>query len=350
MGGETLSSELHDEKKAADIVVSSRVRLARNFENYNFSHVERKTNGEEIVEKVYLAIVKGSREYEEEFNLIKIENISKIDRLRYVEKHLISIMLSNNTKTGAFVLNREETISIMINEEDHVRIQCIVPGLQLDEALASAYIIDDLIEKDMPYEFHEKFGYLSSCPTNIGTGLRASVMLHLPVLSNVGYIGGIKRVAGQIGLAVRGIYGEGTEAKGNLFQISNQITLGISEEETLKNLKNTVVQIIQKESALREKLLLEKKDEVEDNVFRALGILKNARIITTNEAMKLISSLKLGIALNLIREISLEEVDLLIASIQVGYLHKHFKENLVEKERDIKRAEIIREKLNRRRK
>ncbi|MGV8145221.1 MAG: protein arginine kinase [Alkaliphilus sp.] len=340
-----MPSDRHTENKETDIVVSSRVRLARNFENYNFSHLVRQTNEEEIIEKIHAAIVNGSKKIKDEFSLIKIANISKTDRLSYIEKHLISIMLSKNIKTGAFVLNKEETISVMINEEDHVRIQCILPGLQLEKALDRAYKIDDLIERNMTYDFDEKLGYLSSCPTNIGTGLRASVMLHLPVLNNVGYIGGIKRVAGQIGLAVRGIYGEGTEAKGNLFQISNQITLGITEEETLKNLRSTVVQIIQKENSLRDKLLQEKKDEIEDSVFRALGILRNARIITSNEAMKLISNLKLGVAMNLVEDISLEEIDQLIQTIQVGYLHKYYKKVLTEKERDVKRAEIIRERI-----
>ncbi|MCD5413713.1 MAG: protein arginine kinase [Clostridiales bacterium] len=345
IGGETVPSDAYEIKKEADIVVSSRVRLARNFENLSFPLLNKNTNEDEIIEKIYLAIAEGDESRKDEFALITIANIDKIDRLNYVEKHLISIMLSKNIRTGAFVLSKDETISIMINEEDHVRIQCILPDLQLEKALEETYKIDDLIEKRMTYDFDEKFGYLSSCPTNIGTGLRASVMLHLPVLNNIGYITGIRRVAGQIGLAVRGIYGEGTEAKGNLFQISNQITLGISEEETLKNLKNTVVQIIQKESTLREKLLLEKKDDIEDSVFRALGILKNARIITSNEAMKLISNLKLGVALNIIQEISFKKIDQLMAIIQVGYLHKHYKKDLTEKERDIKRAEIIREKV-----
>lgn len=336
---------LKDTGPQSDIVISSRVRMARNFEGFPFTHNLNQDLAQGVIKKVHESILTANTTLKEDFKLIAMKDIDEINRLNYVEKHLISPELARNVETGSVILNNEETISIMLNEEDHIRIQCMFPGLQLEEAWDTADKIDDLIEEKINYAFDEELGYLTSCPTNLGTGVRASVMLHLPALSLTGYIKGILRAAGQIGLAVRGIYGEGSESLGNLYQISNQVTLGVTEEEIIGNLNDVTLQIIGKERVARENLLNIKKYELEDRVFRSFGILKNARIITANEAMKLISDVKLGVNLKLIDDLSIEKLNCIMAMIQPGFLQKYYQVSLGNNERDIKRAELIRRNL-----
>ncbi|MCC5910778.1 MAG: protein arginine kinase [Clostridiaceae bacterium] len=333
---------LNETGPQADIVISSRVRVARNVDGLSFPRDLGEVASNNIKQKVYDAVSNANAILREEFKLIAMGDIGEIDRLNYIERHLISPDLAENTTTGNVILNQEETISLMIHEEDHIRIQCLLPGLQLEKSWDIANKIDDLLEERINYAFDEELGYLTACPTNLGTGIRASVMLHLPALSLTGYIQGILRAAGQIGLAVRGIYGEGTEFLGNLYQISNQVTLGMMEEEIIGNLNDVTLQIIEKERIARNNLLHTKKIELEDRVFRSFGILKNARKITANEAMQLISDVKLGACLKLIHEIDLEKLNSLIAMIQQGSLQKHFNTSLDPKERDVKRAELIR--------
>lgn len=329
----------------SDIVISSRIRMARNIESMSFPHYLNEEKAKDIVDKVHGTITSGNSSLQKDFKLIKMDEIDLIDRLNYVEKHLISPALAQNTLGGAVLINNEETISIMINEEDHIRIQCLYPGLQLEKCLDMADKIDDLLEENIKYAFDEDLGYLTSCPTNVGTGIRASVMLHLPALSLTGYINGVLHIASKIGLAVRGIYGEGTQYLGNIYQISNQVTLGVSEEEIVTNLHNVTLQVIQNERAAREKLLQSKSIELEDKVFRSYGTLKNARLLTSNEAMQLISDVKLGVNLELINEVSTEKLNELLAIIQPGYLQKHFNTELTGIERDIKRAQLVRENI-----
>lgn len=329
----------------SDIVISSRVRMARNIEEIPFPHSLSEVPAKEVVEKVYHSILVGNTGFKDDFKLIAMKDLEEIDRLNYIEKHLISPDLAKNTVIGNILINTEETISIMINEEDHIRIQCLLPGLQLDQVLDVADKIDDLLEEKINYAFDEELGYLTACPTNLGTGIRASVMLHLPALSLTGYIQAVLRAAGQIGLAVRGMYGEGTEFLGNLYQISNQVTLGVTEREIIRNLNDVTMQIIEKERAARKNLLNTKKIELEDRVFRSFGILKNARKIAGNEAMQLISDVKLGASLGLIEEVKIEKINSLITMIQPGFLQKHYKTALNSIDRDIKRAELIRNTL-----
>ncbi|GAB6085540.1 protein arginine kinase [Alkaliphilus crotonatoxidans] len=329
----------------SDIVISSRVRIARNVAEIPFPQLLDEETGQRVIQQVYEAVIGGNTALKKDFKLIEMKNLNKIDRLNYVEKHLISPDLAKKSPLGGVLVNSEETISILINEEDHVRIQCLLPGLQLEEAWSLADKVDDLIEERVPYAFNEQIGYLTSCPTNLGTGIRASVMMHLPALHMTGYINGVFQASSQIGIAVRGIYGEGTEFLGSIFQISNQVTLGLSEEELIKNLKDVSKQIIQKERMIRENLLNEKRMELEDRVHRAYGILTNARVISTGEAMRYISDVKLGIGMNLVEGVTLEKLNQLMAMIQIGYIQKHFSQELTEAERDIKRAELIRRTL-----
>lgn len=329
----------------SDIVMSSRVRMARNIESISFPHYLDKEEAENVINKVYDATIKGNLCLENEFKLIKMNEIDLIERSNYVERHLISPTLAKNVSGGAVLINNDETVGIMINEEDHIRIQCLYPGLQLEKCFNMANKIDDLLEESIVYAFDEQLGYLTSCPTNIGTGIRTSVMLHLPALSLTGYINGVINTAGKIGLAVRGIYGEGTEYLGDIYQISNQVTLGMSEEEIITNLKDVTLQIIQNEKIAWEKLLETKSIEMEDKVFRSYGTLKNARLLSSKEAMQLISDVKLGVNLKLLNKASIEQLNELITKIQPGYLQKHFKSELIGVERDAKRAQLIRENI-----
>lgn len=326
----------------SDIVISSRIRVARNVEGFSFPHKLQEGMGRDIIDRVYSSVIGGNEGLKDDFSLIHMKDLDKIERLNYIEKHLISPDVARNINSGALVINKDETIAILINEEDHIRIQSLLPGFQIENAWSIADKIDDLIEEQIKYAFDEDLGYLTACPTNLGTGIRVSIMMHLPALNITGYINSILHASSQIGIAVRGIYGEGTEFLGNIFQVSNQKTLGSTEEEIINNLKSVVLQIIQKERLMRNSLIKERKIELEDKVFRSYGILKNARMISLNEAMKLISDIKLGIVLDLIKEVNLESLNHLMTKIQIGYLQKHYRSELTEVERDIKRAEIIR--------
>ena len=327
---------------SSDVVISSRIRLARNIESMPFPQNLNESQGNEIIKRVYHAVVGANESLKNQFQLMEMKNLNRLEKLNYVESNLISPDLLKHDQIGALLASNDEVLSIMINEEDHVRIQCMMPGLQLEAGWDLANKIDDLIEERIKYAYNEKLGYLTSCPTNVGTGIRASVMMHLPVLNMTGYMNNVMKVAGQIGLAVRGIHGEGTEFTGNIYQISNQITLGLTEEEIIKNLQDVVKQIVQQERALRENLLNEKPVELEDRIFRSYGLLKNARLLNSNEAMRLISDLKLGVTLKLIEDISLEQLNELMIMIQVGYIQKYYGGEIGEHERDKKRAELIR--------
>ena len=341
-----MTENLGGKELELDIVISSRVRIARNIKEISFPHYLNKAEAENVISKVYDTIIRGNLSLKNEFKLIKMGEINSIERSNYIEKHLISPALAKNTLSGAVLINNEETISIMINEEDHIRIQCLYPGLQLEKCFDMANKIDDLLEEGIVYAFDEQLGFLTCCPTNVGTGIRTSVMLHLPALSLTKYIDGVINTANKIGLAVRGFYGEGTEYLGDIYQISNQITLGMSEEELITNLKDVTLQIIQNERVAWERLLNSKNIiELEDRIFRSYGILKNARLLSSKEAMKLISDVKLGVNLNLIDGVSIEQLNELITIIQPGYLQKYFKSQLTGIERDIKRAQLTRENI-----
>jgi len=253
--------------------------------------------------------------------------------------------LANESRNGAVILSENESISIMVNEEDHIRIQCLFPGFQLQEAWQLASRIDDIFETHLDYAFDEKYGYLTSCPTNVGTGIRASVMMHLPALVLTQQINRILSAITQVGLAVRGIYGEGSEATGNLFQISNQITLGQSEDEIIDNLYGVAKQIIEHEKAARQKLLQESRIRIVDRVMRSYGILSNAAILDSKEAAQRLSDVRLGIDLGLISDVSGNVMNELMVMMQPGFLQQYSGEKLSADERDIRRAELIRERL-----
>lgn len=324
-----------------DIVISSRVRLARNIEHKPLPQKLDSESGREIVEKVREALEK-----DQTYKLYNIEQLTDKEKKIFVENHLISPDLLKKPKISSFLLREDEKVTVMINEEDHIRIQSLLSGLNLDESFKIANEVDDLIEESLDYSFDEKFGYLTSCPTNVGTGLRASVMVHLPALVLTGHINGILQAVAQLGLAVRGIYGEGTGSLGNMFQISNQITLGESECEIISKIKGIVKQIINKERQSRKLLLNTKKIATEDKIYRSLGILKCARIISSKEAMNLLSDVRLGVGMGILEDIDINLLDNLMIEIQPANIEQSFEEDLNVTQRDIKRADLLREKLN----
>ncbi|MBS4179702.1 protein arginine kinase [Lederbergia citrea] len=340
-----VSSWMSAEGPDSDIILSSRIRLARNLRNYKFPTLFSNDDAREIINKVNEILQAKVFQPYGEMELLQVDELKSLQKRVLVEKHLISPRLADDASHGAVLLSENEDISIMINEEDHVRIQCLFPGLQLTEALERANAIDDILEEKVNYAFDEDLGYLTSCPTNVGTGLRASVMVHLPALILTRQINRIIPAINQLGLVVRGIYGEGSEALGNIFQISNQITLGKSEEDIIGDLTSVVQQIIAQERSAREALVKTSNIQLEDRVYRSYGILANSRIIETKEAAECLSDVRLGIDAGYINHLSKNILNELMILTQPGFLQQYAGGPLRPVERDIKRASFIRERL-----
>lgn len=328
-----------------DVIISSRIRLARNFRNIPFPVRMNREQGEQVIQKSKNAILESNTVLSKDFEFIPMNRLNIIDRQAMVEEHLISPEMLQDTHSRGVLINRDQKISIMVNEEDHLRLQCIFPGLQLDEAWDLANKIDNILEERIEYAYSENYGYLTSCPTNVGTGMRASAMVHLPALAMTGHINSLLSAVSKLGIAVRGLYGEGSEARGNIFQISNQVTLGMSEEETLENLKGIIKQIIEQERIARNKILKESRLKLEDRLYRSFGVFSNARVMSSEEFMKLFSDVKLGVNLGIIKGIPLETINELMIITQPANIMKRYGENLSAEERDVRRAELIREKI-----
>lgn len=320
-------------------VISSRIRLARNIKDYPFPMMLLQEEGSKIINEV-------SEIFKEQPNIsgykINVLNeMNHLNRLAMVEKHLMSPALLNDRNKSALIVSPHKEISIMINEEDHIRIQCIKSGFQLEDAFSAASQIDDVLEDKLEYVFDEKLGFLTSCPTNVGTGLRASVMMHLPGLRMIGELTNMIQTISKLGLTVRGVYGEGSEALGNMFQISNQVTLGASEPDIIKAVKKIIIQIIEKENKARALLLSKDKIYFEDKVYRSYGLLKNARLLNYKESMRLISDVILGVDVGIITETNAKTLHHMIQCVQPASLQILIGEDLDERERSIKRAELI---------
>lgn len=335
-----MSSWYIEEGPESDIVVSSRVRLARNFKDYPFPFRMNKEQGEKIVSSTRNAV--NNSQLASEFLFVDMAGLSLIDRQSLVEKHLISPDLADSKKASAAIVSKDEKISIMINEEDHLRIQCLYPGMQIEKAWELCNKIDVMLENNIEFAFSEKLGYLTCCPTNVGTAMRASYMLHLPALVMTGYISGVLEACTKLGVAVRGIYGENTEAAGAMFQVSNQVTLGQNENEILSNISNISTHIIEQERSLRNELYRQNPYRLEDGIFRSLGILSNARIMSSEEVFKHISQVRLGVTMGLVNGISLTVMNQILLLTQAGSLQKALGQPLSPDERDVKRAEMIR--------
>ena len=333
-----------------DVVCSSRIRLARNLKEFPFP---RRLNGEgqkQIVKKVDAVLGQDAVIKElGKLRTVMLKDLPAIQRQVFVEKHVISPQQADVSGdwAKAVVLRDDEAVAIMVNEEDHLRIQVLLPGLQLVEAFRLASKVDSTIEAVIPYAYDNKFGYLTSCPTNAGTGLRASVMVHLPGLAMTQQIGKILRAFSQVGLAVRGSYGEGTDTKGNLYQVSNQITLGRSEMDIIKALSGITKKLMEQERATRD-FLMENRDtgiRLTDRIYRSLGILSYARIIPSGEALGYLSDIRMGIDMGLIKDIEAKTINELTVLIRPAYIEYMVGENLSGEERDVARAEFIRRTL-----
>lgn len=342
---QAVSTWMSAEGPDSDIVLSSRIRLARNFQDYKFPTLFSHEDAKAIIAKMEDLLKQSGYKKFGEMELLKIDEMQPLQKRVLVEKHLISPHLAEDSPYGACLVTENEEVSIMINEEDHLRIQCLFPGLQLSEALKAANEIDDWLENSIVYAFDEERGYLTSCPTNVGTGLRASVMMHLPGLILTQQMNRIIPAINQLGLVVRGIYGEGSEALGNIFQISNQITLGKSEEDIVEDLQSVVSQLIAQERSAREALRKTSNIQLEDRVFRSYGILANSRIIETKEASRCLSDVRLGIDMGYIQNVSKNILNELMILTQPGFLQQYAGGPLRPHERDIRRATLIRERL-----
>jgi len=327
----------------SDIIVSSRVRLARNIKDVPFPHLLDSSRAKEIVKQVSNAF-NTSPVLASNSNIYFMNELSPVERTTLVELHLISPDLASS-ENGAVIIKQSETVSIMINEEDHIRIQTVFPGLQLEQAYDLASKVDDILEENLDFAFNEKIGYLTSCPTNVGTGLRASLMMHLPLLTKTKQINRIFSTISQLGLVVRGLFGEGTQVKGNLYQISNQITLGKSEQDIIENLIGVAQQVIKSERKLRENLTEDVRVKLEDKILRSYGILTNAKIITSEEAMELISNVRLGVYMGIIKDLKPSELNQLFVAIGPAYIQQMSNSELSPMERDLFRAEFIKSKL-----
>jgi len=327
-----------------DIVISSRVRLARNIKKFPFPSKLDIDKGRELVTLVENEFYKSSY-FKSNYETIYMWESDDITNTSYLERHLISDRLIQNRNGSAFIKDKNELVSIMINEEDHLRLQCIVGGLNLKEAYAELNKIDDLLEETLDYAYDKDLGYLTTCPTNVGTGLRASVMIHLPALTKSGAIDRLVNMLGKMGMTLRGLFGEGSKGYGNIYQISNQVTLGPSEEEIIDSLLAIVNNIIIEEKSVRDRYLKSYEYETKDKIMRALGILKYSMVLTSKEALNLMSYIRLGIEMGIIKEVDKRLLNTLIVETLSATMQRNAGKKMNEKERDIVRAEILRNHL-----
>ena len=323
--------------KESDVVVSSRIRLARNIIEYPFETRCSKKENEEIVNKIKEVL--PSIGYG--LKILKLKDMDDITKMSLVEKRLVSPdFVMNKNDIGAIAINEEENICIMINEEDHLRLQAFAPGFEIEELLKLMVEIDTKFGKALNYAYNDKYGYLTACPTNVGTGMRVSVMVHLPALTKTGNIQKVLHIINNFGMNIRGIYGEGSKAAGDMYQISNKQTLGVSEEEIINNMKIIVEKIIEQERLAR-KYLAKHSIELEDKVYRSFGVISNCKKISSEEAREILSDVKLGTDLGIIKELDDLKVKKLYLYTKPANLQKYLGEVNDNYERDIKRAEVI---------
>ena len=328
--------------KESDVVISTRIRLARNLSDIPFVNKCSKEDFEKILQRA----MKLSNELSYNLKFLRLKDMDSITRLSLIEKHLISPDFAvDENNTEAILINEDESICIMVNEEDHLRIQVLSSGLDLENSLNLATEIDEKIEKVLNYAFNERYGFLTTCPTNVGTGLRASVMVHLPALTLTGNINKILDVVNEFGMNIRGIYGEGSKSQGNIYQVSNKQSLGISEQEIIKNIKTITEKIIEQERLAR-KYLTKNSIELEDRVYRAYGVIANCRKISSDEMKKLMSDVKLGVDLGIIKELTDLKVNKLELYTKPANMQLYVGKNLDAYERDVKRAEVIKNIIN----
>ena len=327
----------------SDIVISTRIRLARNASRFPFLSKATSTNKSDI-EQLFYESIKASSVTRDLF-YVNINKASAVDKLFLIERHLISKEHADCEGDRGVAFGKSETISLMVNEEDHLRIQVLHSGLELNETWKTIEEIDNELEKSISFAFSPRFGYLTACPTNVGTGLRVSVMLHLPALSLTQHIEKVFNAVSKLGLVVRGFYGEGTKISGDLYQISNQFTLGKSEQEILEIIGGVIPRITGYERMARQALIKENKAQLEDRVWRSYGILKVGRIISSEEVLHLISQVRLGVNIGIIKDIDIKSLNELFILTLPAHLQKSEGRTLDANQRDIIRASYVRDRL-----
>jgi protein arginine kinase len=356
---ELIPSWLGDETVDSSIVLSSRVRYARNLSGYPFPNRATQVELQQVFEMINQAITQKGNLYSilSESEPISLNKITELQVEFLLERHLISpdFVQSVNRKDskitkdirvqGVFI-NQEETISVMINEEDHLRMQVIMPGFDFKQGFKQLNELDNHLESVLRYAYSPRYGHLTACPSNIGTGLRASVLIHLPALVLTKEIEKVLRAIWQIQYMVRGLFGEGTETKGYFFQISNTLSLGQSESEVIQGIEKITQQLIDYEEKSRDYLLKNMKSEIEDKIFRAYALLNSARLITSEEALNLVATVRLGVAIKLIREISINTLNKIMILLRPANLQIFYNQKMTPGERDEKRAALIRQILS----
>jgi len=327
----------------SDIVVSSRIRLARNLSSFPFTSRASAHQKAEIDQLLRERVAK--LELEPRLEYVHLPGLPPLDRQLLVERQLISRELATADGPRGVALVPQETVSVMINEEDHLRLQVMRSGFVLDETWQQIDKVDDLLEQRVSYAFSEEFGYLTACPTNVGTGMRASVMLHLPALEHTKQIEKVFRALQKINLAVRGLYGEGSRASGHFYQISNQVTLGKAETTILNEIQSVIPQIISYERTARTSWLRDNRQSLQDKVSRAYGTLCSATMMTSEETMELLSFVRLGINLGLVDDLTIPTINELFIHTQPAHLQKLMGSNLDGEERNAARARYLRSRL-----
>jgi len=321
-------------------IITSRVRLARNLVGYTF-RVKDVAEARDIIKKVNRALIKCDT-----FNLYNVGNLDAITLEAMKERHLISQNLIDNPECGAALINQDESVSIMINEEDHVREQCFMKGLRLSEAYKTLDKIDDELTKNLDVAYSGQLGFLTACPTNLGTGLRASVMMFLPALTESGKIGALVEEVSRLGLTVRGLYGEGSNAEGFMYQISNEVTLGVKEIDIIRLVEQTVTRICRAERDEMQRLYLRNELKTMDRARKAYGVLTNAVLLDYSEFLSNIAQVKLGAMLGMINISDIDKLDDLIVSARPAMLCHTYGKKLSALDRDLLRAETVGQKLS----
>lgn len=335
-----MSEKVKQYKDVSDVVISTRIRFARNLRDYPFPcrmNTEQKCR---VATTVKEAALGGHSAISDRFRYIQMSELTQEEAVSLVERHLVSPEFISDREGRGLLLLDDESVSIMINEEDHIRIQVIKQNMDLDGAYDLADKIDTLFDEQLNFAFNDKLGYLTQCPTNIGTGMRASLMLHLPSLKESGAMNKISSSLAKLGLVIRGMYGEGSDPKAAVYQLSNQVTLGISEKEAVNNLRDIAIQLIAQERAAREALAAD--ETILDNIYRSFGILQYAKLLSNDECMKLLSYLRLGIEIGIFDNIDFDTVNNLMIEVQPATLMKNIGKKLTPRERDRIRAEVVR--------
>jgi protein arginine kinase len=326
------------------IILSTRVRLARNLRDYPFPLNAEDSEREEVLEKGWVALA-GVSELASGDRL-PLAGLSARDCRLLVERHLISPALAGSGESSGVMIGEDETFSVMINEEDHLRMQVLLGGFVPEAAWTRLSAIDDQLGSQVTYAWDDRFGFLTACPTNAGTGLRVSLLMHLPALVITNNAEPVLRGASQVGLLVRGVHGEGSAVYGNIFQVSNQQTLGRSEEDILDSLSRVAEQIADQERRARSDLLREARDQLEDKVHRALGLLQNARLLTSRECLNLLSAVRLGVNIYVLSGVRISTLDELTVLTQPAHLDRREGRELDSSERNTLRAELVRDRLS----